>query len=168
MRLGMPAISRGPSGSAERRETLLLFWRSLGPYHVARVEAAAKLFKDRGTHTVALELCDGDEMQEWRVDRAQSPVEIRTIAPKVRLFNHLPSWEKQVIRLLDEIRPAYVAVAGYLRPEMRAAVRWANRNGAVAVLMSETKWDDRPRRWWKRLFAARQVRRTDAASDQIE
>jgi len=50
-----------------------------------------------------------------------------------------------------------------LRPEMRAALRWANRNGAVAVLMSETKWDDRPRSWWKRAYASWQVGRADAA-----
>jgi len=145
-----------------KHNTVVLFWRSLGPYHVARAEATAALFEQRGAKTVAMELCDGDEMHQWRVDRSRSRVEIRTVAPGVRLFNHLPSWGKEVVRQLDELRPCCVAVAGYSRPEERAAIRWANRNGAVAVLMSETKWDDRPRRWWRRAYAARVMRRVDA------
>ena len=145
------------------RKTLILFWRSLGPYHVARATAAAEAFAARGVHTIALELCDADEMHQWEVDRATLPIEVRTIAPQTRLFNHLPSWAGRVIELLDDVRPAYVAVAGWTRPEMRAALRWAGRHGATAVLMSETKWDDRPRTWWKRAYAARQVRRAQAA-----
>lgn len=154
---------RQTPAAAPNRKTLLLFWRSLGPYHVARAKAAAEAFAERGVHTIALELCDADEMHQWEVDRATLPVEVRTIAPKTRLFNHLPSWAGRVIELLDDVRPAYVAVAGWIRPEMRAALRWAGRHGATAVLMSETKWDDRPRTWWKRAYAARQVRLAQAA-----
>ena len=145
------------------RGGLVLFWRSLGPYHVARAEAAARALAELGVRTLALELCEADEMQEPYPERAKAAVKIHTIAPGVRLFNHLPSWAGRVRRFLDEVRPAYLAVAGYLRPEMRAALRWANRNGAVAVLMSETKWDDRPRSWWKRAYASWQVGRADAA-----
>lgn len=143
--------------------TLVLLWRSLGPYHLARARAAARRLEGRGVRTVVVELCDAEETRDWRLDRAGANCDVRTLAPGERLTERSQNLSGRLMAVLDELRPACVAVAGYDRPEMRAALAWANGRRAGAVLMSETKWDDRSRPWWRRALAARQVRRADAA-----
>jgi glycosyltransferase involved in cell wall biosynthesis len=81
----------------------------------------------------------------------------------MKLTDASGSLAKHVGSALDEMRPRAVAVAGYDRPEMRKAIRWANRNRVPAILMSETKWDDRPRPWWRLAAARHWVRRCDSA-----
>lgn len=142
---------------------LVLLWRSLGPYHLARARAAARLLSRRGVRTVVVELCDAEETRDWRSDRAEANCEVRTLAPGARLTDRSQDLSGRLLSVLEELRPACVAAAGYDRLEMRAALAWANRHRAGAVLMSETKWDDRSRPWWRRALASRQVRRADAA-----
>jgi glycosyltransferase involved in cell wall biosynthesis len=148
---------------AQRDPVLLLLWRSLGPYHLARAQAAAEVLRERSVRTVVAELCDAEDTRDWQVDRACNGLEIRTIAPGARLTDRTRNLSRETRALLHNVAPRYLAIAGYDRPEMRAALRWANRRGAGAILMSETKWDDRPRPWWRRRLAAREVRRADAA-----
>ncbi len=145
------------------QNTVVLLWRSLGPYHVARAEAAGALLTEHGLQTIAVELCDGEETRDWRIDRRPVSFQTHTLAPGVKLSPQTPSVTPRLIEFLNETHPALVAVAGYDRPEMRAALRWARRHNAVAVLMSETKYDDRPRPWWRTKLAALLVRQAQAA-----
>jgi glycosyltransferase involved in cell wall biosynthesis len=151
------------STNVTTQRTLVLLWRSLGPYHLARAAAAARLLEAQGLRAVVVELCDAEETREWLTDRSTAECEVRTLSPGVQLTDRSRNFSAELLAVLEEIRPCCVAVAGYDRPEMRAALRWANRRGAGAVLMSETKWDDRPRPWWRRMLASRLVRRADAA-----
>lgn len=148
---------------SQLNSTLVLLWRSLGPYHLARAAAAAQRLSARAVRVVVVELCDEEETRDWRTERSDAACEVRTLAPGLRLTDRSQNLASRLLPVLDELRPSCVAVAGYDRPEMRAALRWANRQRAGAVLMSETKADDRRRPWWKRILAAREVRRADAA-----
>lgn len=146
----------------ENSKHLVLIWRNLGPYHLARAEAAAIAFRRHGGEVIAMELCDGEESRDWSVQREIASFQIHTLARGVRLDDHTPSMAKELISALNSYRPRYVAIAGYDRPEMRASLSWAKRNQATAVLMSETKWDDGPRPWWKRKIISRLVGKADA------
>jgi glycosyltransferase involved in cell wall biosynthesis len=150
------------SGSSTK-PVLVLLWRSLGPYHIARAEAAAALLnKEAAIDTVAVELCDQEQTHAWKVDRATAAVKIHTIAPGVKLDGQGPNLTAHTKKALDALQPKYLAIAGYDRREMRAAVAWAQRRSAVKVLMSETKWDDSPRPWWKIALLRRHVSKFDA------
>lgn len=144
-------------------QTLILLWNNLGPYHLARAKAAADTFRSSGVHTIAVELCSSEDTRDWSIDRSESSVPIWTLSSEGRLSDRSASMAAQMIDLLKRLQPRYLAVAGYDRPEMRAALGWARRENIPAVLMSETKWDDRPRTWWRQAFAARQVRLAWAA-----
>jgi glycosyltransferase involved in cell wall biosynthesis len=98
------------------------------------------------------------------VSRDVLPFDVRTVAPEATLDDvDRLNVSAQLRAMLDKLEPTHLAIAGYDRPEMRAAIAWANRNQRVCVLMSETKWDDRPRRWWRSLAARYWVDRVDAA-----
>ena len=135
----------------------------MGPYHVARTRAVAARVADEEIQVVAIELCGSEATRDWKTDRDDLNFEIRTVAPDAHLANRLPSQWRRLLPMLNDLKPEAIAVAGYDRPEMRATLRWANQHNAGTILMSETKWDDRARPWWKRMLAARQVRRADAA-----
>jgi glycosyltransferase involved in cell wall biosynthesis len=163
-----PARDIVPPFAADRPAggTLVLLWRSLGPYHVARAAAASRLFGDRANiRVVVIQICDRENSRDWLPvnDGACQPVAIRTLAPGRALHAATPSLARPLYAQLASLRPVCIAVAGYDRPEMREALRWARRNGAAGVLMSETKWDDRPRPWWRRALAARAARLADSA-----
>jgi glycosyltransferase involved in cell wall biosynthesis len=66
-------------------------------------------------------------------------------------------------RALDRDFPDVIAVAGYARPEAMAGVRWASRNGRLAILMSESQQIDRTRVWWKEVVKRRRIRLFGAA-----
>ena len=90
-------------------------------------------------------------------------MEIITLPPGTTLTDRSQNFTSQLIEKLERFKPVGVAVAGYDRPEMRNALRWANRQGAASVLMSETKVDDRARPWWKRKLITREVQKARAA-----
>jgi glycosyltransferase involved in cell wall biosynthesis len=144
---------------------VVLVWRNIGPYHIARATAAARLFQESGLPVVVVQLFEREETRDWMLapgDSDVSKMEIRTLAPGRMLGKRTGSFARQMRTTLDQLQPSCVAVAGYDRPEMREALRWARRNGAVSVLMSETKWDDRPRPWWRRMLASYWVGQADA------
>jgi glycosyltransferase involved in cell wall biosynthesis len=68
-----------------------------------------------------------------------------------------------VVQALRALRPDAVAICGYREASALAALAWAKTRGKIAVLMSESSYDDKPRRrlgeWGKRLL----VRHFDAA-----
>lgn len=148
---------------ADRTHTILL-WRSVGPYHLARARAAAKRLRGRGGAVTLVELCDAEQTRDWVVDRSREPMRIVTLKPGLKLDARTPPLTKELIALLEGLRPSHIVVAGYDRPEMREAMHWGRRNGAGVILMSETKWDDRSRRpWWRRAIVSRWIKAAEAA-----
>ncbi len=143
--------------------TVVLLWRNLGPYHVARSRAAADVLKSKGLDLVVIELCWEEETRDWHTDRHDISFEILTLAPGKSLQPNTPSMGGLVYGQLQRIKPCAVAVAGYDRPEMRKAMKWCKEHGAASILMSETKWDDRSRPWWKRTIIRHWLRSADVA-----
>ena len=138
----------------------------MGPYHMARTAAAADHFKKSGYTVVAIELCDQEETRDWKIDRLKLPFKLITLAPGCKLPDKslaIAGMSSRLGRLLADIVPEVVVVAGYDRPEMRAALKWGEKNRKITVLMSESKFGDRPRPFWKRWILKRILSRVDAA-----
>lgn len=149
--------------TSQTERTAVVVWRSIGPYHVARMRSAALRLAERGIRTVAVELCDSESTRDWKIERQDVPFELITLAPGSQLTEGSANLSRELRHELQRLRVDYLAVAGYDRPEMRAALAWGRRSRRVCVLLSETKWDDRPRRWWRRWLTSRIVGRADAA-----
>lgn len=119
-----------------------VLFRRMGPYHVGRVSAAARRFP-----TVAVELTSVDRVYAWQATESPGlrrvtifPDEDAHTAPRKEL-------DRRVARTLDEIGPGAVAIPGWSTPFALAALRWCGRNGASAIVMSESQASDARRSW---------------------
>lgn len=148
-----------PDGQA----VVVVQWPSFGPYHVARLRACQEAAPP-GVEVVGLATAGTVEGRPWASESDRHDVRIVVGFPD-RVYNRIPAREaaRRVRVLLDEVRPVAVGVSGYGMADSRAALRWCRRHGAVPVLLTETKADDAPRRFWKEWVKRWYVSRFTAA-----
>jgi glycosyltransferase involved in cell wall biosynthesis len=122
----------------------VLFWR-LGPYHHARLNAAAKL-----ADIVGIETTTEDRTYAWE------KVSGATAFTRVTLLERYPdSWKgRQELRqrlgqALNEIRPDAVAVPGWSYVDALSGMLWCHANRVPCILMSESAAEDEARTTWK-------------------
>lgn len=139
---------------------LTVIFPNFGPYHLARLQGVAA--HGQFSRVTGLEIAAQEALYPWQTAREELGFQLDTLLEGT--LEALPS--KTICRklgaYLDANAPDVVAICGYERPEMRAALKWANRNGKVAVLMSESKYDDAPRAPWKEAIKKRIVQKFDA------
>jgi 1,2-diacylglycerol 3-alpha-glucosyltransferase len=124
----------------------ILFDR-LGPYHVARIEAASRRFD-----VIAI------ETSERTSDYAWDPVEGSSTFQRRTLFSaregdsrsiRARKIEDRVQASLDEAGAAAVFVPGWSTAAALAALAWCLRNDRPAIVMSESTASDDQRHWYK-------------------
>jgi 1,2-diacylglycerol 3-alpha-glucosyltransferase len=129
-----------------------VIWSRIGPYHLARLAAAGAELGSMGMSLIAIEVAAQDEYLWQRVGNKPS-LDRTTLFPSGQYANLSgQAIRRAVAGFLRERRPSVVVVNGWSMPEARAALGWTcvHRSGS-AVVMSETKADDAPRRWWREL-----------------
>lgn len=140
-------------------------WSRWGPYHVARFRGAAAVAKCNGSSVCGLEISSTDEVYDWNVVERSDGELWKTVFPG-RRYDDLtgPEMRTGVVGALNTLKPNVVAINGWSVPEARAALSWRRRTRSRrAVLMSETKQDDIPRRWWREWAKRIIVRQFDTA-----
>ena len=139
---------------------LLVIFPNFGPYHMARLRGAAAM--PEWTSCIGLEIAAQEALYPWQTARENLGFELETLISGT--LEEISSGEicRKLLAYLDEAQPDIVAICGYERAEMRAALGWCNKNRKVAVLMSDSKRDDAPRKAWKEAIKKRIVRRFDA------
>jgi glycosyltransferase involved in cell wall biosynthesis len=146
-------------------KTIAIHFARLGPYHLARLESAVEVLGPRGWEVVALETAGADATYEWERTGSEGAGYPRRTVFADRVFEKIPAGElrRGMWRVLDELKPEAVAVAGWGTADARACLAWCERNGARAIVMSETRAADGRRVWWKEWVKGRVVRRFDGA-----
>jgi glycosyltransferase involved in cell wall biosynthesis len=144
--------------------SIAVIWTSFGPYHVARLRAAAALAAREGAKIAGIEIAPRDAVYAWDAVGDNDDVARTTLFPN-RTYESLSRAEiaAALFRTLDELEPDAVAVNGWSAPEAQGAIAWSDRRCRAAVVMSETKADDMPRIWWKELAKRWLLGRCDAA-----
>lgn len=139
-------------------------WPRFGPYHLARLRAAYRFFRDRGIEVVGLETAGDDKVYAWEVERGSEPFRREQVFPH-RTFESIPAAEMHtgVIAALNRIQPDAVAIVSYSFPDARACLVWCRRHRRVAVLMTATKADDAERVGWRERIKSHLVQQYDAA-----
>lgn len=142
---------------------VVVLFRRLGPYHVARIAAAVRWGSTRGADVLAVEVARTDCTYGW--SPIADPLPFRRLSLSEGDYETLSRREigRRVWSALDAERPGAVAIPGWAAPEALAALRWCRRRGVVAVLMTESARTDF-RRWpWREAWKKRRVRCFDAA-----
>ena len=139
---------------------LTVIFPNFGPYHLARLRAAAD---GQFASVTGLEIAAQEALYPWQTQRDNLGFQLDTLLPGT--LEQIPPGTicRELVAYLDTKTPDVVAICGYERPEMRAALKWANTRRKIAVLMSESKRDDAPRARWKEAIKRRIVSKFDAA-----
>ena len=140
-----------PLETLKHQVRLAILCHRIGPYHFARVRAAAKKFP-----TTVIEAFQSDDTYAWDlVDGAEG-------FTRVTLFKKSPATPSALLqglqKGLDDCRPAAVAIPGWADMVAFGALQWCGARAVPAIMMSETTQWDESRRVWKEWVKRRLVR----------
>lgn len=139
-------------------------WPRFGPYHLARLHAAHRLFCEHDVEVIGLETAGHDATYAWRTEEGTSSFRHEKVFPN-RTFDELTPLEihSAVTARLDHLTPDAVAINSYSLPDARACLAWCRRHRRTAVVMCDSKADDAPRVAWRERVKSLIVRQFDAA-----
>lgn len=142
----------------------MLLFVNYGPYHVARWRAANAYLAPRGVNLVPVQVAESEETYPWASPRATAGLPLVTLVPGK------PYWAISPFRaalamytFLRKADLAWAAIPGYARGEFLVALAYLKARGKVTVLLSDSTWDDSPRRRAWEWCKGHIVRRFDAA-----
>ena len=127
----------------DKPRVAVIFHR-LGPYHIARLRAGARLFD-----VVAIE--QSAETAEYGWQKVATPESVTRITLSAEERGHWRNAESigEVTRALDSITPLRaVAVPGWSSLAALAALRWCTKHNVPCVVMSESGASDKSRFRW--------------------
>jgi 1,2-diacylglycerol 3-alpha-glucosyltransferase len=135
-----------------------------GPYHLARIEAVAQQGKSKQWKVFGIELARAEEEYPWQTESKNFPCEIISVINDCPLEKtKLNQLLFKLISTLNQTAPDVVAISGYARPAMLAALCWCLWNRKPAILLSETTESDEQRAWWKEKIKSWLITRFKAA-----
>lgn len=140
----MPAVASVPR--------VAIIFDNFGPYHIARLSAAAAC----GMDVTGIEV--GGQSEEYAWDRPDSGG-----LHRVALFPGSSRGVKQahitaaMAQALARIAPDAIAIPGWADKAGLAALRWGLRNAVPVVVMSESNEADHGRNVWRELIKRRIV-----------
>jgi len=147
----------------------VLFY-NIGGYHAARLRATQFACDQRGWDLTAIQVTDQTGEHPWGDVQSCVTFPLKTLLPRAAVPDEaLRRFESAgavapLRQLLASLKLDVLVIPGWGFPVSRAALAWCHRNGMPAILMSESKADDAPRRWWKEQWKARRyIARFDAA-----
>lgn len=125
-----------------KNDRIAILFDRLGPYHWARLQAAARFFR-----VVAVETCAITREYHW--ERIEEPRSFDLVT----LFDDLSDGRspkrallrRKMAKALDEADPAVAMISGWGTPASLIALRWCLRNQRPAVVMSESNAFDEKR-----------------------
>lgn len=128
-----------------RPTRLVILFHRLGPYHWARLKAAARVFE-----LTAIEQAAETAEYAWNKVSGDDGFERVTLFASGETANiQQTQMAARVQAALDRAEPEAVAIPGWSNPGGLAALVWALRNKVPVIVMSESTAGDRPRARWK-------------------
>jgi 1,2-diacylglycerol 3-alpha-glucosyltransferase len=125
-----------------KNDPIAILFDRLGPYHWARLQAAARLFR-----VVAVETCAVTREYQW--ERIEEP----RAFDRVTLFDEMSNGRspkgaplrQKMTKALHEADPAVTMIPGWGTPASLIALEWCLQNQRPAVVMSESNAFDEKR-----------------------
>lgn len=123
---------------------------NLGGYHLARLAAADHSCRLRGWKLSAIEITRTTSEHPW--GKLEVPDYVTTLdSHHAGDFPSLTN-SKKLEDALNQLAPDAIAIPGWGHNFARHALDWCIQNRRVRILLSESKYDDSPRSWWKELW----------------
>ena len=146
---------------------VVAFFTNVGFYHAARLRAASTEINGQGGSLTAVQLTDDTLEHPWGEAEEIITFPLITLDKTKKRSGdmHLPNVPREALmRCLKELKPDVVFLPGWSFSLSLEALKWCCTNDVPAVVMSESKWDDERRSWWKeRIKSYLYVRKFSAA-----
>ena len=132
-----------------------IIFSHIGNYHIARLKAASKMCQARGWKLTAIQSIKDSKEHPWGDLPEVEEFDLKTLISPLQnngssdLHPESPKAVAALTPCLDALQPDVLVIPGWGFPLSQAALRWSQRHQAPAVLMSESKYDDEKRIWWK-------------------
>jgi glycosyltransferase involved in cell wall biosynthesis len=139
------------SDGAQQNLRVAVLFDNFGPYHIARLTAAA-----RTVALTAIEVAARSYEYAWEPAETQAFTRVTLFASGVSEDRSHREVSHAVIAALDAARPQVVAVPGWSDRAGLIALGWAHRNRVPAIVMSASNLIDR-RRHFLTEFVKRQI-----------
>src|SRR6266566_3492572 len=136
----------------ERKPAVVVIFHHIGPYHHARLNAAAYRLSVTGLEW------SGKAYDTWGA--AESPAHYQKISLFLEATDRYPG-KAELLRAfslaLEQANPDVVAVNGWNNFGSLVAANCCVRLGIPMIVMSESARQDEPRTWWKEMIKQRIV-----------
>jgi len=136
----------------ERKLAIVVIFHHIGPYHHARLNAAADRLSVTGLEW------SGKAYDTWGA--AESPAHYQKISLFLEATDRYPG-KAELLRAfslaLEQANPDVVAVNGWNNFGSLVAANCCARLGIPMIVMSESARQDEPRTWWKEMIKQRIV-----------
>jgi 1,2-diacylglycerol 3-alpha-glucosyltransferase len=150
---------------------VVIIFINIGFYHRARLRGALQACEAREWHLSAMQLTDDTLEHPWGDAGQGLGVPLTTLMPKIEMDasvsrkDGLPLVSQyKVDAHLCRLKPDVVFLPGWSFDLCHKALKWTARHEVPAVVMSESKYDDESRYWWKeKLKSLLYMRKFDGA-----
>lgn len=128
---------------------IVIIFINIGSYHAARLRSIYSACQQKGWNLTAVQVTDDTLEHPWGDLEREITFPLKTLLPKDDTSSYTERAAATVPGFLDNLQPDAVVIPGWGFSVSRAALSWCNRHKVPAIVMSETKWDDEDRKWWK-------------------
>ncbi|QFS50327.1 glycosyltransferase [Nostoc sphaeroides] len=134
---------------------IVVIFYNIGGYHAARLRAAYAACKQKGWTFSAIQVTDNTKEHPWGDVEQEITFPLKTLLPIATTSPSTPRNQESTVpasllpSCLDTLQPNILAIPGWGFPISRVALAWCRKHNVPTILMSESKWDDEKRQWWK-------------------
>jgi 1,2-diacylglycerol 3-alpha-glucosyltransferase len=127
---------------------VVVIFINIGSYHAVRLRAAHSACQQKGWSFTAVQVTDDTLEHPWGNLENEMTFPLKTLLPKDHTSTPIEITAK-LANVLDHLQPNVVVIPGWGFSVSHAALSWCQRHKVPTIVMSETKWDDEQRQWWK-------------------
>ena len=137
---------------------IVVIFYNIGGYHAARLRAVSLACQEKGWKLSAVQITDKTSEHPWGDVEREITFPVKTLLPIATTPKSTPRTQESRLpasllpSCLDELQPNIVAIPGWGFRISRTALSWCKNHGVPTILMSDSKWDDQQRQWWKELI----------------
>jgi L-malate glycosyltransferase len=140
----MATSTLGGGRTSPKLPAVAVLFSQFAPYHVDRIAALARRLQDRA-HVLAIEVASGSKTYAWPASQEVAGADKRTLFSGVA-YESIPRWHR-FVRQFMTLRGCHAVLIGIScdQPDMIALAVALRVTGTRVILMTESKFDDKPR-----------------------
>ncbi len=143
---------------------IVVIFTNIGGYHAARLRAAYAACQQKGWTFTAVQVTHNTQEYPWGDVKREITFPLITLLPETTTPRNINRAASLLPSFLETLQPNIVVIPGWGFSISRAALSWCRCNHVPTILMSESKWDDERRQWWKEQMKSwLYIRKYDAA-----